>query len=353
MGFELRNTKVSAQDIADVARHLAAFLQAGIPIIDAVDVLVAESDSKPVKALLVDIGMRIREGESLSECITAHADDMPPYFPGIIRSAELSGRLDVVLDQLADYVDRDEQARKRVKAALTYPGILAAMSTVTVVIMIGFVLPKFKGFFAGMDAKLPLSTRMLLSFGEIMKTKGVFIATGLAMVGLLITAAARTERGKLARDRWSLRLPVLRDIVQAAVTERFCRILSAMVSGGIPIADGMTAAIESSNNRVYSSKLSEAAREMLEGGGFASPIAATGLFPGMVMQMMRVGEDTGTLDRQLDVAANFYERELSFRLNKMTALFEPAVIVGMGLVVGFIAVALVQAMFGVYSQSGA
>lgn len=350
--FEMRSTRVTPQEVADISRQLAAFLRAGIPIIDAVDVMAEEASAPRVEKLLADVAVRLREGESFSDTITAHAHHVPSYYPGIIRSAELSGRLDVVLEQLAEYIDRDHTTRREIRAALTYPGILAGMSVVTAVLMVGFVLPKFKGFFLDLDAELPASTRLLLAVGDFTKKYGVFAFTGATLLALAVALVARTERGRLLRDRAMLRIPVMRSIVQAAVIERFCRILSAMVRGGVPIADGLSAAIESSDNRVYNRKLVVAAREMLEGGGFAAPIAATGLFPPMVTRMMRVGEDTGTLDQQLDVAATFYGRELGFKLTKLTALFEPAVIVAMGLVVGFIAVALVQAMYGVYDQSG-
>jgi type IV pilus assembly protein PilC len=140
-------------------------------------------------------------------------------------------------------------------------------------------------------------------------------------------------------------------VVRAAVVERFCRILAAMVQAGIPIADAMTAAIDSTDNRVFARGLVKASEEMLRGEGLARPLGDTELFPGMVVQMMRVGEETGTLDQQLEIAANYYERELSFKLERLTALFEPAVIVVMGVIVGFVAVALVSAMYGIYNQS--
>jgi type IV pilus assembly protein PilC len=233
-----------------------------------------------------------------------------------------------------------------------YPGILGGMSVATVGILVGFVLPKFKTFFVGFNAELPLTTRMLLALGTFVGDSGLKLAAGIAVFVTVFVLLARTERGRLARNKLALRTPAIKGVVEAAVVERFCRILSAMVSAGIPISAGMTAAIESTDNRVYSRKLVKASEEMLEGRGFAGPIADTQLFPGMVTQMMRVGEETGTLDNQLGVCAQFYERELSFKLTRLTSMFEPLIIVVMGCIVGFVAVALVQAMYGVYGQSG-
>ena len=145
----------------------------------------------------------------------------------------------------------------------------------------------------------------------------------------------KTENGKSTRDTILLRLPVVGDLARHAILKRFCRILSAMVQAGIPIADAMNAAIGSTDNRVFAKELVPASERMLRGEGLARPLGDTGLFPGMVVQMMRVGEETGTLDKQLEIAADFYEKELEFKLNKMTALFEPAVIIFMGAAVGF------------------
>lgn len=351
--IELTKKKTKPQEIANLSRQLSAFLRAGIPIIRALDTIAEETKDKQLRQMLPEMSAQLSTGDTLSEALATHVEHFPSYFPGIIRSAELSGRIDVVLDQLADYIDRDTETRRKVKSALMYPGILGGMSVATVGILVGFVLPKFKTFFVGFNAELPVTTRMLLALGTFVGESGLKLAAGIAVFVGLFVLVARTEFGKLTRNRLSLRTPAIKGVVEAAVIERFCRILAAMVNAGIPISAGMTAAIESTDNRVFSRKLVRASAEMLEGRGFAAPIADTGLFPGMVTQMMRVGEETGTLDNQLAVCAQFYERELSFKLTRLTGLFEPLIIVVMGCVVGFVAVALVQAMYGVYGQSGA
>jgi type IV pilus assembly protein PilC len=350
--IQITKTLVKPQDIANLSRQLSAFLRAGVPVIDALEAIAEETKNGELRAILPEMTAQLRAGDPFSDVIGAHAEHFPSYYPGIIRSAELSGNLDVVLEQLSDYIDRDLQTRRRVKSALTYPTILAIMSVLTVTILVGFVLPKFKDFFKAFGAKLPFTTRFLLGLGDFAQKSGFLVVIAGVAISVIVATYARTEAGRLTKDRLALRIPVMRGVVQAAVIERFCRILSAMVQAGIPISDGMRAAIDSTDNRVYSRKLVQASEEMLQGRGFAAPLSDTGLFPGMVTQMMRVGEDTGTLDRQLDVAAVYYEKELSFKLERMTSLFEPAIIVVMGLVVGFVAVALVQAMYGVYSQSG-
>ena len=224
------------------------------------------------------------------------------------------------------------------------------MSIVTVVILVGFVLPRFTGFFKEFDAKLPLPTRMLLAFSDFTQQWALAIIGVAVAIFVAFYLALRTDRGQLVKDRVFLRLPVVGDVVQYAVIERFCRIISAMMKAGVPLPEAMQAAIEGANNKVYENALTTAREAMLEGEGIAGPIAASGLFPAAATQMLRVGEETGTLDAQLDSAANYYARELDYKLKKLTSLAEPAIIIFMGVVVGFVAVALVSAMYGVFSS---
>jgi type IV pilus assembly protein PilC len=349
--IEITKKKIKPQEISNMSRQLGAFLRAGISILEALDAIAADADPM-VRQMLQEMGDQLRAGDTFADSIASHSEFFPRYYPGIVRSAELSGRLDTVLDELASYIDRDLETKKRIKSALTYPMIIGLLSVVVVVILVGYVLPKFKDFFASLDAKLPLTTRLLLGLGDVVSAYGKFIVIGTAVFGFLFVRYLKSERGHNMRNRVSLRFPVIRDVVRASVIERFCRILSAMLQAGIPIADAMAAAIDSTDNRVFKNALVPASEAMLRGDGLSRPLGDTGLFPGMVLQMMRVGEETGTLDHQLDIAADFYGTEVRYKLDKMTSLFEPAVIVAMGVVVGFVAIALVQAMYGVYSQNG-
>lgn len=352
MQIEITKKKIKPIEIANMSRQLGAFLRAGISILEAIDAISVEA-TPMVRQMLQEMGDQLRSGDTFADAISSHAEYFPRYYPGIVRSAELSGKLDVVLEQLAGYIDRDLETKQRIKSALTYPMVVGLMSIVVVVVLIGFVLPKFKDFFDDLDAKLPLTTKLLLGLGDVVTAYGTFIMAGFAIFAVVFYRFLKSETGHGIRDRVALRFPVVRDVVRASVIERFCRILSAMLQAGIPIADAMAAAIDSTDNRVFKKALVPASEAMLRGDGLSRPLGDTGLFPGMVLQMMRVGEETGTLDQQLDIAADYYGTELRYKLDRMTSLFEPAVIIFMGLVVGFVAVALVQAMYGVYSDSGA
>jgi type IV pilus assembly protein PilC len=349
--IEITKKKVKQQDIANLSRQLSAFLRAGIPVIDAIDAISDES-GKEMRRMLQDLASRLRAGEPFSDAITALADSFPSYYPGIVRSAELSGQLDIVLEQLASYIERDLGTRGKIKSALMYPMVLLAMTGVTVVILVGFVLPKFKDFFKGFGAKLPFTTKLLLDIGDLFAAYWWMLALAILVATAILIPFSRSKVGRYLRASVALRTPVVREVVRASVVERFCRILAAMVKAGIPIADAMTAAIDSTDNQVFVRKLIPASEQMLRGEGLARPLGETGLFPGMVVQMMRVGEETGTLDQQLEISANYYEGQLQTKLDHLTTLFEPLIIIVMGVIVGFVAVALVSAMYGIYNKSG-
>jgi type IV pilus assembly protein PilC len=212
------------------------------------------------------------------------------------------------------------------------------------------VLPKFKLFFDSLHAKLPLPTRMLLVVTDFLTAWWWALAIGGALLALAAFAILQTEQGRYSKDRLLLAIPVVGTTIQFALVERFCRILASMVDAGVALPEALRVATESLRNRVYMQALSGVNEAMLEGQGIATPLARTGMFPTTAVQMLRVGEETGTLDEQLEVTAQYYEGELDYKIKKLTSLFEPAVIVVMGLLVGFVAIALVSAMYGVFHQ---
>jgi type IV pilus assembly protein PilC len=347
---ELMAKRVKRVEIMHLSRQLGAFIHAGLPLVEAVHTLGAESPNSSVRSMMAEVENRLRGGDTLSNCFDAHPKIFPAYYRGILRSAELTGELDTVLAQLAKYLERDEEARRKIKSAMIYPSIIAGMSVVTVVVLSTFVLPKFKDFFAGLHATLPLPTRMLLATTDFFGNWWWALLGGMLAVALVLFVAGRTPPGRYARDRTILALPVIGDTVQYALVERFCRILSSMVNAGVPLPEALRVATDSLRNVVFSRALAGVEDAMLEGEGLATPLVRTGLFPPTAAQMMRVGEETGTLDTQLDVTAQYYEGELDYKIKKVTSLIEPIVIIAMGCVVGFVAIALVSAMYGIFSQ---
>ena len=346
--IDLTPARIKRVDLMHLSRQLGAFIRAGIPILDAIGTLAEESDKAAVRNVMTAIGDDLRAGSTLADAVDRHPHDFPTFYRGILRSAELTGRLDVVLDQLSTYLERDLEARRKVKSALTYPAIVAAMSAVTVVILSVFVLPKFEDFFASLDAELPWTTRALLGTTRFMGQWWWLIVSILVGTVLTLFVMARTRWGRKRWHQLLLAIPVIGGTLRYALIERFTRILASMVGAGVPLPEAMRVSTESLNNRVFEEKLGEARTEMIRGAGLAAPILRTGLFPGVASQMIRVGEDTGTLDGQLEVAAAFYERELDYKIKKVTTIIEPVVVTVMGGIVGFVAVALVSAMYDIF-----
>jgi type IV pilus assembly protein PilC len=292
----------------------------------------------------------LRAGDTFAVAASAHPEAFPNFYVGILESAELTGNLDAVLNQLADYIERDTKARSKITAALIYPAVVAAMSVVTVLVLTVFVLPRFTVFFKSLNAKLPLITRIMMAGSAfIIHWWYVELAVVIFLVGGFIFCR-RDPRGRAKMDAVMLKLPVVGDLTQTAILERTCRILSSMLKAGVDLPRSMAVTAESANNAVYHKALEQVREAMMEGQGLAGPISRTGLFPGAARQMFRVGEETGTLDQQLEVAAEYYNRELEVKLDRATALFEPAIIIFMGVIVGFVAVALISAMYGIYNQ---
>jgi type IV pilus assembly protein PilC len=348
--MELTEPRVKRESVMHLSRQLGAFISAGLPLVDAVRLIAEEATNSHLKRVMNEVEVGLRGGDTLSDCFDRHPRIFPAFYRGILRSAELTGRLDSVLAQLAGYLDKDLATRRKIKSAAIYPLVVAGMSVVTVVVLAGWVLPRFKVFFASLHATLPLPTRIMLAATDFVAAWWWALLGGALVLALVVFGGIRTTGGRYAKDRLVLALPVLGDTVRFVLVERFCRILAAMVGAGVALPEALRVANESLRNVVFLRGLSSVGESMLRGEGLAGPLTATGLFPVTATQMIRVGEETGSLDTQLEVTAEYYQGELTYKIDKLTSLFEPIVLVVMGLVVGFVAVALVSAMYGIYNQ---
>lgn len=348
--YEISGPRIKKEEVMHLSRQIAAFLRAGLPILDAVHAIGAESENSSVRRMMHDIEDGLRTGDRFSDTLERYPKVFPEFYRGIVRSAELTGDLDSVLSRLAIYIGRDLEARRKIKSALMYPMVVAGMSVVTVLVLAIYVLPKFEDFFTDLDAELPLPTRILLGVTDFLGAWWWAIGGGLAVLALLFVISQRFEGGKHAWHAFLLKVPVLGETIQYALVERFCRVMASMVSAGVNLPEAIAVATESLRNRVFMRRLNGVTEQMLEGQGLAGPLARTRLFPGTATSMLRVGEDTGSMDTQLEVTAEYYEDELDYKIAKLTALFEPVVIIVMGAIVGFVAVALVSAMYGIFNQ---
>ena len=348
--FEVTRKKLPQGELMHFSRQLAAFVRAGIPLVEALQVIEEETEDKTLRRVLAGVQESLVAGDTFSAAMTPYQTLFPQFYLDMIRAAELTGRLDDVLDELSRYIKRDLEARSKVKSALTYPAVILLASVATVIVLAVFVLPRFKVFFESLHATLPLPTRMLIGFTDFLRHFWWAIVIGSALFSLGLWLLGRTAGGRRLRDKIVLKLPVIGDLLKFSIVERFCRLLATMMEAGVPLPEAMAVLGDGTSNAVFRDGIAEVREAMMRGEGLARPMSATGLFPSAIIQMVRVGENTGTLDTQLGVGSDYYGQELDYKIARFTALFEPAVIIFMGFTVGFVALALISAMYGIYSQ---
>lgn len=347
MDFELTKEKVKKKNLMNFTRQLAVFVKAGIPITEALTTIADETTDTALRRALTEMIDDLRNGGLLSAAAAQHPEVFPNYYVGILQSAELTGQLDESLDSLAQYINREIETRAKVVGALAYPVVVMLLAVVTVLVLAGYVLPQFEPLFDEFDAELPVTTRTMIFFSRFFTDLWWITATFFVLVAAVIVFLAMHPTGRELWQRTSLKIPVIGGIVEYALLERFCSVLATMLQAGVAVPSAMQTTIEAVSNVVYREQLEIARQQMLEGAGFSQPLIETELFPGAARQMFKVGEETGTLDQQLEVAAEYFNRELEYRIKNFTTLFEPIMVVFVGVVVGFVAISLVQAMYGV------
>lgn len=341
--------KVKPQIIVLFCKQLASFVRVGVPVTTAIETFAAEAPTKKLRETYLAVATDIQRGIRLSDAFYAHPRVFPRIIPDMVRSAEATGNLDVVLKQAARHVEREASARQKVRAAMTYPAIIFTFAILLTIGIVVLVLPKFRDLYASLDVKTPGILDALLGFSSFLTTHALAIGIGV-LIGLLAVGFwLRTEPGHYALDAFMLRIPVISKLLQAATTERFCRTFGDMLAAGVPISQTFAVVIENVRNRVYRRSLERVGPALAAGHGIYGPLQRAGVFTPAVIQMFRVGEETGHLDSNLTETADMYEEEIDYRIKRLTAFLEPAMIVFVGLMVGFVAVTLITS---IYSLAG-
>ncbi len=341
--------KIRRSDVILFTKQLATFVRVGMPMLDGLAVLREQATSQIMKRALAEMLTDLNAGASLSESMQKHPRIFNGLYVDMIRSAEVSGNLDDVLRQLADYMSRDESALRKVRGALIYPAIVVGLAMVVMTVLITFVLPAFASLFAEFRSTMPWPTRILLTVGLFCREHALLILFGMLLSVTLSWLYFRTPRGRDLLDRILMRVPALGTILRYAIVERYLRTLSTLARAGVPITQMIDTANRSLSNRNYQRGLQAVRSQMLSGEGLARPLERTGLFPRLVIQMVKVGEETGNLDSNLDEAASHYAEEVDYRLKHLITILEPALVIAVGVMVGFIAVSVIAPMYGLVS----
>jgi type IV pilus assembly protein PilC len=337
---------VGTSDLVLFSRQLATFLKVGVPITDAIRLLRSGTRSGAFKAALDDINDDLDEGEAFSVAIAHHPNIFSQLYVDMIRAAEYSGNLDRVLLQISTYLQRQDTAIKKLRSAMIYPAVILTLAVAVCGVLIIFVLPNFVALFNEFHADLPLPTQALLALGTFAQAWRVQIIATAVAGGFGTFIFLQTRTGRIFWDYTLIRVPVLGPIVIYAIVERFTRTLATMLRAGIPISQTFEVAIASAGNIRYRRGLEGIRQRMVTGDGFSEPLAATGLFSPMVLRMVRVGEETGTLDQSLEQIADFLSEEMDYKVRNMISLMEPTLVIAVGGAVGFVAVSVILPMYG-------
>jgi type IV pilus assembly protein PilC len=341
--------KVKPQVTILFCRQLASFVRVGVPVTAAIETFAEQATNVRLREVYTRVVADLQRGMRLSDAFSVHPQVFPRIVSDMVRSAEITGNLDDVLKQAAKHIERQASARAKIKAAMMYPAIIMSFALVISIGILVFVLPKFSDLYASLGVKVPGILSAMLGFSDYIRVHALFIALGILVGVVLMGVGFRTPRGRYLRDSTLLKLPAIAPMIRTTMTERFCRTLGDMLGAGVPISQTYSVVIAGVRNVVYRRALEGVGPAMAAGQGMYRPLQQAGIFAPAVIQMFRVGEETGHLDTNLTEAADMYEEELDYRIKRLTAFLEPAMIVFVGLIVGFIAVTLITS---IYSLAG-
>ncbi len=332
------------------SRMMATFIRAGVPILDGIGVVREQADSKVFRRTLDDIATHLREGDTLSMTLARHPRVFPRLYINMVVAAEATGELDVILDQLARYLDLADATSRRVRQAMLYPGIVMGLAVVVVLVLITFVLPSFVALFADFDAELPLPTQLMMALGAFGGAYGIQTAGAVAVLIAVAFLLRGTRRVRWIRHRVIFRLPVVGKLVRLGIESRFTRMLGILLRAGVPVAQAFEIAAVGTGNDEYMQRLGPVKEALISGDGIAGPLKSSKLFSPLLIQMVSVGEETGTLDAYLDLASDFMDSDLDYKTKQMVTLIEPALIGGVAVVVGFVALSVITPMYSILQQ---
>lgn len=335
--------------LLQVTRQLGAFTASGIPIVEAIDLLSESTKNKRMKVVLQEMSLGINQGLTLPAAARLNSKVFPQYYIAILDAAERSGDLATAFETLSIYLERDLASARAVKSALYYPVILFLLSISTVMILSIVVLPRFVELFASLNTELPLPTKILLSFSNIISLHWKTLLTTFAIGIIAFMFFINQEKGRSIFDHAILRIPIFGNIIKIVTLERFTRVLGSLAHSGVPLPEALELSAIATGNKKFERAVLQSREGVLQGRGLVGPMEETEVFPTETIQILRVGEQSGRLVYQLENAATYYAKEVDYKLKNMTTLLEPAILIIVGGGVGFVAVALVSAMYGIYS----
>lgn len=336
---------VGIDDLVVFSRQLATMVDAGLPIVQALDILGEQIEKKHFKTIILEVKKDVETGSSLSEAMAKHPKVFSELFVNMVGAGEASGMLDEILDRLAAYLEATSTLIKKVRSALVYPAAIMVMATLITLFLLIKVVPTFKGIFEGFGGALPVPTLILLKISDTLRHFFPIVFGIVVIVGFIFFRYIKTPGGRLRFDTFMLKIPVLGKVLQKVAVSRFSRTLSTLTKSGVSILTALEIVGKTSGNKVIEVAVNKTRESIKEGESIATPLAKAKVFPPMVVRMISVGEQTGSLEEMLSKIADFYDADVTTTIDGLTSLIEPAVMIFLGLIIGSIVVALYMPIF--------
>ncbi len=341
-----RRRNLTMKEIGTLTRELATLLEAGLTLDRSLQILIELGTEERVNRVLEDLQARVRGGATFSAALEQQGGQFPRLYINMVRAGESSGALDGVLARLAEYLERSADLRETVVSALVYPLILLVVAGLSVILLLVFVVPQFAVLFKDMGAALPLPTRFVMALGDFFRDFWWALLALIAMIALAIEKALAKPEVRDRFDSRVLRLPLFGDLIWKMETARFCHTLSTLLKNGLTLLSALNLAKEVVSNRKLAGLMSEAGEDLKRGRGLAQPFTQREILPQMALQMVRVGEESGALDGMLAKVAAIYDKETQLSVKRLLTLLEPALIIGLGIVVAGIIISIIVPILG-------
>ena len=344
--------KVKQKSVAIFTRQLATMIDAGLPLVQSLEILSTQQENKTFKDVLREIKEDVEGGSTFAGALKKHPKAFNELYTNLVVAGEEGGILDNILNRLASYIEKSEALKKKVKSALVYPATIVAVAVIVVMILMIKVVPIFETMFKQAGNTLPLPTLIVVAISKIVKKYVIIFILALALFFYLFRKYYQTQSGKSLIDHFLLKLPVFGMLLRKIAVARFSRTLGTLVSSGVPILDGLSIVSRTSGNKTIETAILNARSSIREGETIAEPLGRSNIFPPMVIQMISVGESTGALDSMLSKIAEFYEEEVDVAVANLTSLLEPFLMVFLGVVIGGVVIAMYLPIFNMASAVG-
>lgn len=346
------NRKVKLKDIAVFCRQFYVMLDSGLSIGKALNILIEQGENPKIREALIGVNGDLKRGETLASSMRKRKDIFPNLLTSMIDAGERSGNLDIILKRMAEYYEKETKIRGKIKSAMIYPIVLGVVAIIAITFILTFVMPTFVQMFEENNVELPMSTKMVLGTSKMLGKYGIIIFLILVTAIILLGKYLKSEEGQYKLSIINLKIPVIKKLTQKIIVSRFTRTMGIVSSSGMSLVTSLEIVASVVGNKIAEKELLKVKEKVLKGEGLGDSIMKIKIFPPMLASMVKVGEEAGSLDSILDKTADFYDDELEREIQTATALIEPAMIVVMGVIIGFLLISILTPMFKMYNSIG-